>query len=82
MIFKPEKKKIKLLMKYEIVTQKVLFGNAALATLMSGRKYDVIPKNGDYSRESNVRSLVFRNKIRYQKATLLQNSIRKRSTFR
>jgi hypothetical protein len=29
---------------------------------MCGRKYDVIPQNGDCSRESNVRTLVFRNK--------------------
>jgi hypothetical protein len=52
---------IKLLMEYEGVTQKVLFGNAVLAALMSGRKYDVIPQNGDCSRERNVRTLVFRN---------------------
>jgi hypothetical protein len=31
--------KIKLLTEYEVVTQNVLFGNAALAALMSGRKY-------------------------------------------
>jgi hypothetical protein len=42
---------VKLLKKYESVTQKVLFGNAAAAALMSGRKYDVIPQNGDCSRE-------------------------------
>jgi hypothetical protein len=46
-------------MQYENVTQKVLFGNAVLATLISGRKYDVIPQNGDCSRESNVCILVF-----------------------
>jgi hypothetical protein len=34
-------------MEYEGVTQKVLFGNSVLAALMSGRKYDVIPQNGD-----------------------------------
>jgi hypothetical protein len=73
---------VKLLMEYEDVTQKVLFGNAVLAALMSGRKYNVIPENGDCSRESNVRTLVFRNKVRYQNATLLQNSVWKRSTFR
>jgi hypothetical protein len=64
------------------VTQEVLFGNAVLAALMSGRKYDVIPQNGDCPRESIVRTLVFRNKIRYQNATWLQNSIWKGSTFR
>jgi hypothetical protein len=48
-IFKPDTKKIKLLTEYEDVTQKVLFGNAVLAALMSGRKYDVINQNGDFS---------------------------------
>jgi hypothetical protein len=37
--------KIKLLTEYEGVTQKVLFGNAVLAALMCGRKYDVITQN-------------------------------------
>jgi hypothetical protein len=79
--FQTGKNKIKLLMEYEDVTQKVLFGNAILAALTSGRKYDVIPQNGDCSRESNARILVFRNKVRYQNATSLQNSVWKRSTF-
>jgi hypothetical protein len=39
--------KIKLLTEYEGVTQKVLFANAVLAALMSGRKYDVITQIGD-----------------------------------
>jgi hypothetical protein len=34
-------------MEYESATQKVLFGNAVLAALMSGTEYDAIPKNGD-----------------------------------
>jgi hypothetical protein len=34
-----ENNKIKLLTEYEGVTKKVLFGNAVLAALMSGRKY-------------------------------------------
>jgi hypothetical protein len=80
--FQTGKNKIKLLTEYEDVTQKVLFGNAVLSVLMSGRKYDVIPQNGDYSRESNVRILVFQNKVRYQNATSLQNTVWKRSTFR
>jgi hypothetical protein len=42
-----KKNKTKLLKEYEIVTQKVLFGNVVLAALMYGRKYDVIPRNGD-----------------------------------
>jgi hypothetical protein len=37
--FQTGKNKIKLLIEYEDVTQKVLFGNAALVALMSGRKY-------------------------------------------
>jgi hypothetical protein len=36
---------MKLLMKNESAAQKVLFGNAVLAALMSGRKYDVIPNS-------------------------------------
>jgi hypothetical protein len=39
MIFEPETTN-KLLKEYESVTQKVLFGNAVLAALMSGRRYD------------------------------------------
>jgi hypothetical protein len=68
-------------MKCESVTQKVLFGYSTLAPLMSGRKYDIMPQNGDCSRESNVRTLVFQNKIRYENATSLQNSIYISSTF-
>jgi hypothetical protein len=37
--FQTGKNKIKLITEYEDVTQKVLFGNAVLATFMSGRKY-------------------------------------------
>jgi hypothetical protein len=37
--FQTGNNKIKLLTEYEDVTQKVLFGNAVLAALMSGRKY-------------------------------------------
>jgi DUF917 family protein len=45
--FQTGNNKIKLLVEYEGVTQKVLFGNAVLAASMSGRKYDVIPQIGD-----------------------------------
>jgi DUF917 family protein len=45
--FQTGNNKIKLLTEYKGVTQKVLFGNAVLAALMSGRKYNVIPPNGD-----------------------------------
>jgi hypothetical protein len=73
--FQTGNNKTKLLTEYENVTQKVLFGNAVLAALMSEREYDVIPQNGDCSRESNVRTWVFRYKVRYQNATSLQNSV-------
>jgi hypothetical protein len=63
--------KIKLLTEYENETQKVLNDTAVFAALMSGRKYDVMPQNGDCSRESNVRTSVFRNKVRYQNGTSL-----------
>jgi hypothetical protein len=69
-------------MEYECVTQKVIFGNIVLAALMSGRKYDAKSQNADSSRESNARSSFFRNKVRYQNATSLQNTIWKSSTFR
>jgi hypothetical protein len=49
--FQTKNNKIKLLTEYESVNQKVSFGNAMLAALMSGRKYDVIPQNDEYSRE-------------------------------
>jgi hypothetical protein len=45
-IFKSGEKN-KLLMEYESAAQKVLYCNAVLAALMSGRKYDVINQNGD-----------------------------------
>jgi hypothetical protein len=45
--FQTGNNKIKLLTEYEYVTQKVLFGNAVLAAMMSGRKYDVITQNGN-----------------------------------
>jgi hypothetical protein len=63
--------KINLLMKYESVTQSVLFGNTVLAAMISGRKYDVNPQNDDCSRGSNVRILFFRNKVHYQTVTTL-----------
>jgi hypothetical protein len=44
-------------MKYKNVTQKVLFDNAILTSMMVEQKYDVITLNGDCSRESNVRIL-------------------------
>jgi hypothetical protein len=58
----------------------VLFRNSVLTVLISVRKYNVIP--GDCSRVSNVRTLVFRNKVGYQNPASLQNPIWKRSTFK
>jgi hypothetical protein len=55
--------KTKLLTEYENVTKEVFFDNAVLAALMFGRKYDVIPQNGNCSRESSVRILVFETKF-------------------
>jgi hypothetical protein len=49
--------KIKLLTEYEGVTQEVLFGNAVLAALMSGRKYDVISQNGDVVTELSMENI-------------------------
>jgi DUF917 family protein len=49
--------KIKLLTEYEGVTQKVLFGNAVLAALMSGRKHDVIPQIGDVVTELSMEKI-------------------------
>jgi hypothetical protein len=69
-------------MEYRIVTLKVSFGNAGHAAFMSRRKYDVKARNGDCSSISEVRIFVSRIEVRYQYATSLQNSIRKRSTFR
>jgi hypothetical protein len=56
--FQTGSNKIKLLTEYENIATN-LFDNAVLAALISGRKYDVINKNGDCSRESSVRNLVF-----------------------
>jgi hypothetical protein len=70
--FQTGNNKIKLLTEYENPTQKVLFRNAVLTALMSRKKYDVIPQNGDCSR---VRISVFRNEVRYQNAKPLRNSI-------
>jgi hypothetical protein len=80
--YQTAKSKVKLLMEYERIPQNVLFGNAVLAALISGRKYDLMPQNGDCSREGNLRVLVFRNEVRYQNAASLQNSIWKKSTCR
>jgi hypothetical protein len=45
---------------------KILLGTAVLAALMSGKKYDVIPQNGDCSRESNVLTLIIKRQRRYR----------------
>jgi hypothetical protein len=45
-----EKNKIELLTEYQNVTQKVLFYSVILNSMICGRKYDVMPKNGDFKR--------------------------------
>jgi hypothetical protein len=55
--FQTRNNRIKLLTEYEGVTQKVLFGNAVLTTLMSGRKYDVIPQIGDVITELSMEKI-------------------------
>jgi hypothetical protein len=55
--FQTGKNKIKLLKEYKDVTQKVLFGNAVLAALMSGRKYDVISQIGDVVTELSMEKI-------------------------
>jgi hypothetical protein len=48
---------MKLLTEYEDETQNVLFGNAVLAALISGRKYDVIPQIGDFVTELSMEKI-------------------------
>jgi DUF917 family protein len=55
--FQTGNNKIKLLTNYKGVTQKVLFGNAVLVALMSGRKYDVIPQIGDVVTELSMEKI-------------------------
>jgi hypothetical protein len=55
--FQTGNNKIKQLTEYEDVTQKVLLGNAVLAALMSGRKYDVIPQIGDVITELSMEKI-------------------------
>jgi hypothetical protein len=67
---------IKMLTEYESVNQKVFIWQCCTRRIDAWKKiYDVITQNSDCSRESNVRTLVFGNKVRYQTATSLQNSI-------
>jgi hypothetical protein len=55
--FQTGNNKMKLLTEYEGVTQKVLFGNTVLTTLMSGRKYDAIPQIGDVVTELSTEKI-------------------------
>jgi hypothetical protein len=66
----------------EKCTQIFVFGKAVLAALMFGRKYDIIPQNDDCSRESNIRTLVFRRKSGIKMQGLYRTQYLKRSTFR
>jgi hypothetical protein len=49
-IFK-RKVTFKFVNEYESMTQRVLFGKPVFSAMIPGRKYDVIPKNGDILRE-------------------------------
>jgi hypothetical protein len=69
--FQTGKNKIKLLKKFNVYLKTVLFCNAILEALMSGRQHDVILQNGDSSRESIVPILVLRNKVLYQNSPSL-----------
>jgi hypothetical protein len=62
-------------MKYETVTQDVSFGKTVFVALISGRKYGVISQIGKCLTLNNVRTSIFRNEVRYQNVTPLQNSI-------
>jgi hypothetical protein len=55
--FQTGNNKIKLLTEYEGVTQKVLFGNAVFASLMAGRKHDIIPQIGDVVTELSMEEI-------------------------
>jgi hypothetical protein len=55
--FQTGNNKIKLLMEYENVTQKVLYGNTVLSALMSGRKYDIIPQIGNVVTELSMEKI-------------------------
>jgi hypothetical protein len=47
--FETARNKVKLLIEYESISQRVLFDNGVLAAFMTGREYDVRPQNGDCS---------------------------------
>jgi hypothetical protein len=55
--FQTGNNKIKLLTEYEGVTQKVLFGNAVLAALLSGSKYVGILQIGDVVTELSMEKI-------------------------
>jgi hypothetical protein len=71
---------IKLLTEYESVTQEVLFGNAVLTALMSGRKYGVMPQNGDcyfgFSKQSPLSKRNVVTELNMEKIHPSDNAIR------
>jgi hypothetical protein len=71
-----ENNKIRLLMEYESVTRKVLFGNAVLAALMSGRIYDVMPRNGVLW-FFETKSVIKMHKPQYGKDSPSDNAVRR-----
>jgi hypothetical protein len=70
--FQTGNNKIKLLTEYESVSQKVLFDNAALASVMSVRKYDVILHNCDFgfSKQSPLSKCNFVTELNMEKIHL------------
>jgi hypothetical protein len=57
-------------MKVEV--KKNQFGNVVLTAFMSGGKY-VVPQNDNCSKESNIHTFIFWNKVSYQNTASLQN---------
>jgi hypothetical protein len=78
--FQNGNKKIKLFRQYENETQRVLFFNAVPAAFTSGRKYEIIPQNGDYFWVFETESVIkikCRYKTRYGKDPISDNAIRR-----
>jgi hypothetical protein len=70
--FQTGKKKIKLFMEYESVTQNILFAKTVLAALISGRKYDAITQHGDcgFSKQSLLLKRNFVTELNMEKITI------------
>lgn len=66
-----------MLKEYESITKNVLFGNAVLAALMSGRKYDVITLNANCSERKQCPYFGFAKEVHWHKL----NVVTELSTF-